>query len=309
MKIIFVLLLAFLFANATLSTSSTFTTITSDGQLKAPVKELLKILGENPNLSPIEAEKILEEKYGRKGTEERFTLKEKGILKTKREQIKPIFAELGMIDAVYPSSNTFDYVIVLGATLESMRDRLRFLIKLIDNKKLTLTNKTKFYIASGDRELFSHEDPMSSALPFRSGWQPKGPTPKTEGEGAHWVIDQMIPSQKIRERFKVLTAPKRFDEKEKKWVRPHTGNNISILLREVGNNIDGKKFLFISSNPYVYYQLSVIGREFMDNGLSARSIEVAGEKSSPSTKIEMLIDNVRNTIKREMELYERKAAL
>ncbi|UNM06847.1 MAG: hypothetical protein H6925_06810 [Holosporaceae bacterium] len=50
-----------------------------------PVKELLQILGENPHISPIKAEKILEEKYGRKGTEERFTLREKDILKTKKK--------------------------------------------------------------------------------------------------------------------------------------------------------------------------------------------------------------------------------
>lgn len=31
-----------------------------------------------------------------------------------------------MIGAVYPSVSTFDYVVVLGATLENMRDRLRW---------------------------------------------------------------------------------------------------------------------------------------------------------------------------------------
>lgn len=291
------------------ATAFNLTTITMpQGHLTKHVQDILITLGESPRLTPSQAEQLLEEKFGRKGTQERQTLTRKERVETNKEHLWPLFRKLGMIDAVPPSDEHFDYVVILGSTLENMRNRLRFLNLLISSQSLNISSKTKFFIAAGNRALFPHEDPLNSPLPFRKGWERTYPLPKTEGEGGDWVVNQVVESPDIRNRFKTLIAPKRFEEEEKKWVRPHTGNTITVLLREVGNNLKGKRFLFISSNPYVFYQYAIIAREFMDNGLSPSMVEVVGKESSSNISGTLLLDNVRNTIKREIEVYEREVA-
>jgi hypothetical protein len=159
---------------------------------------------------------------------------------------------------------------------------------------------------TGDRELFSYEDITQSNHGFRQGWlaPASNKLPKTEGESASIIVDQLIDDPILRTRIKVLISPKRYDKSTGKWVRPHTGNTIETLLEKI-ENPNTKKFLFISNNPYVAYQHAVITREFLDRALKNSTIETIGSETAAKTEVVQLIDNLRNTLQRELEVWER----
>ncbi|MDC0348824.1 hypothetical protein OAN21_00245 [Alphaproteobacteria bacterium] len=288
------------------SHSNTLTTLNEKtGGLSSPMKELLEILDISLNLSTSDTLKVLQGRYGRKPDEERHQIKLDQDLESKKKSLWPLFKKLDMVDAVMPSKQNFDAIVILGATIERMQDRLIFLLKMIQDGKIKLNHKTRLFIAAGDRELFSYEDISKSSFPFRAGWvsPAEAKKPKTEGEAAAFIVDQMIPDKGLRNRFKVLIAPKRYDKDQKKWVRPHTGNTIEILLKDFKKSTSAT-FLFISNNPYISYQDAVITREFLDQSLGKKQVTTIGEKTSPKTTVSNILDNVRNTLQRELEVWD-----
>lgn len=92
-------------------------------------------------------------------------------------------------------------------------------------------------------------------------------------------------------------------------MRPHTGNTIATLLRETGNDTDKKTFLFISSGPFTPYQAAVIAREFLDQNIPLKNLEVVGPPAKPRTTMSIHMDNLRNTLQREIEVFQRISAL
>jgi hypothetical protein len=305
LKKVFIFLLGFFLLID--SHSNTLTTMNEKtGNLSSPMREVLEALNISLNLSASDTLKILQDRYGRKPNEERHQIKLNQDLESKKESLWPLFKKLDMVDTVMPPKQGYDAIVILGATIERMRDRLLFLLKMIQNGKIKLNHKTRFFIAAGDRDLFSYEDISKSSFPFRTGWiSPiEAQKPKTEGEAAFFIMDQMIPDKNLRKRFKVLIAPKRYDKDQKKWVRPHTGNTIEILLKDFKKPIS-VTFLFISNNPYIGYQDAVIAREFLDQSLEKNQVTTVGTKTSLKITVSNLLDNVRNTLQRELEVWNR----
>ena len=304
-KKIFVFFLIF-FLSINLYSNTLITLNEKIGGLSSPMKELLEALDISLNLSTPDTLKVLQGRYGRKPNEERHQIKSDQDIESKKESLWPLFKKLDMIDTVMPPKQSYDAIVILGATIERMRDRLLFLLKMIQNGKIKLNHKTRFFIAAGDRDLFSYEDISKSSFLFRTGWisPTEAQKPKTEGDAAFFIIDQMISDKNLRKRFKVLIAPKRYDRDQKKWVRPHTGNTIEILLKNFKKGTSAT-FLFISNNPYISYQDAVITREFLDQSLEKKQVTTVGAKTSLKITASNLLDNVRNTLQRELEVWDR----
>ena len=62
------------------------------------------------------------------------------------------------------------------------------------------------------------------------------------------------------------------------------------------------KALFISNNPYIAYQNAIASREFLKRSFSA-SVETVGPQTNKKITI-VEIDNLRNTLQRELEVWQ-----
>lgn len=290
-------------------TSYPFKTLNPNtGQIAEPVREILETLQEPTTLSAPETLALLQKKYGRTTTQERYQLSQNQQIEKKRDQLFPSFAKLGMTDSALPSQKNYDFIIILGSTIENMRDRVAFFLYLLEKKIITLTSATQLFFIAGDRELFPHENILESKKhSFQPNWiaPSSNKLPKTEAEAASPVLDQLVSDSSLRNRMRVLVTPKRYDASTKQWLRPHTGNNIETLMEHIGNISSRKRFLFISSNPEVAYQNAVISREFLDRSLLDKvELETVGPLTTKDSSVAEL-DNLKNTLHRELEVWER----
>ncbi len=53
-------------------------------------------------------------------------------LENKREALKPIFEEMGYLRALHPRQTSYDYALIIGATMKSVQKRVALLEKFID---------------------------------------------------------------------------------------------------------------------------------------------------------------------------------
>ena len=278
--------------------SQPLVTVVNEDVLSAPMKKALSTLGQESSMSPQDALAFLSENYGRKGAEERHDIKKNSALEEKRIVLMPLFSKMGMIEEQTPLLRTYSYISILGATIDRMTERILFLNDLILKKRVDITPETRIYVLAGDRPLFDSEKKAGYA------------SMKTEFDAAVDLVEHLNLIPALKKQIKVLNTPKRFDEATKKWVRPHTGNTITTLLREVGNDISADAtFLFVSNNPYVPYQHAIVSREFIDQGLPFDKIETIGAKTSDGLDLSNYLDNLRNTLQREMEVAQRLSAL
>jgi hypothetical protein len=278
------------------------------GDISKPVKEILETLELPTTLSAPETLALLQEKYGRKENQERYELSQNQQIDRKKDKLFNSFTKLGMTKATLPSQKNYDFIIILGSTIENMRDRVAFLLYLLKEKMISLKPTTQLLFLAGDRELFPHETILESKKhSFRPNWAPPSADklPKTEAEAALPVLDQLVPNSSLRNRIKVLLTPKRYDASTKQWLRPHTGNNIETLIEHIGNISKRKRLLFISSNPGVAYQNAVISREFLDRSLLDKiEVETVGPIATQNISI-VEVDNLKNTLHRELEVWKR----
>lgn len=190
-------------------------TLQKSDQLSIPVQNILKLLNEDPTLAPDQALQIFTKKYGRKPKEERSAIQPQDILEQKKESLLPQLKDLNMVEGTYPPQNQYDYIIILGATLETMRERTAYFNQLLKQNQIHITPPTKLFVAAGKRALFPQESALKSEVPFRKNWHQTQPLPTDEIEGAAWIIDQIIQNKAARQRFIILKTPKRFDEDQK----------------------------------------------------------------------------------------------
>lgn len=278
------------------------------GEISSALRKTLENLDFPSTLSASETLSLLEKHYKRKPGQERHQLTSPPGIEKEEEGLLESLISLDMRKEILPSEKSYDFIIILGATVDSMRERTAFLLSLLKRKIIVLQPRTRLFFITGDRDLFPNENILESKEhSFVPDWviPSLNKLPQTEQEAASVVLDQMIGKTSLRDRIKILVSPKRYDKESKKWVRPHTGNTIETLIEHIKDDLKNKKLLFISNNPYVFYQHAVISREFMDQGLSNQTIiETVGPETR--SKISIIdIDNVRNTLQRELEVWQR----
>lgn len=229
----------------------------------------------------------------RKPGQERWHMS-KSQHQNKLTAIKPHLEGLGFINAIEPTQQNPDHVLLLGASVFRMRSRLNYLFQLINAKKIN-TKKITFLVS--ERPLDPAIEPESLMLDkkhIRDGWVKPKTLPKTEAEAAKFIWEQM---QKPKDAntlcVEFVTTP--MLTKNGKKVRANTADTLHTWFQQspkVG------QVVAISNNPYVPYQYETIKPIFIKQGWLKQggTLEVVGEPASAELDVASLLDNVARYI-------------
>lgn len=183
------------------------------------------------------------------------------------EKSYELFTSLGMIATVSAQHRRYDYGVVLGAIVQTVRQRFWFL-------KAEWERGVRFSILvvlTGDRALDSQLeteniliDPTLCPYPFSPDWEFHGMIPKNETEMMRLVFDQLaLPKEWKGMPLMFIDTPK-----PKDLNRPHTEHT---LLHWLASNPLPGSCLCVSSQPSVYRQDTVL-RGYLPSSFSLDSV-------------------------------------
>jgi hypothetical protein len=173
----------------------------------------------------------------------------------KRVLCMPLFKQLGMVDAVFPTAKNYEYVLFHGGPVDIVRLRLAYLVIQCLNNNLKFKH---LIVLTGQRKLDSKIENIEtlytcsqSILPFKDNWHPSKRFPQTEAEMIQIVLEQsIIPANWNNITTTFVDAP------ASGASRPTTTNTIMHWVKEhkpkAGNT------LAISNQPYIHYQHEVL---------------------------------------------------
>ena len=217
---------------------------------------------------------------------ERWETKE--CFEEKRKILFPMFDQLGILQEITPLNTYYDYALLLGATIHSIRLRLKHLID-IWNQGIRFGT---IIILSGQRNLDPGLEPLkvlinhnNGILPFKKNWQFNGKVPKTETDMIKLVFEQSeLPEEWENISIIFIDTPKK-QATTGEWQRPTTQDTVIELLK---TNPKPGSILVISNQPYIGYQNAVLLRFIPD----IFEIETIGKAASSKEKITTLLDTI-----------------
>lgn len=217
------------------------------------------------------------------------------ILGSRKQELMPLFKQLGLSNEITPSKNRYDYVILLGATTQRMWTRLAYAGELW-NKGIRFNN---IVLLGSERPLDPNLETYETlrglhdaSLPQRSDWQASLETPKTEAQAFAYIFNQIGLPQEMRSiGVTLIDSPMRRNPNGSP-KRPTTGDTIFDWLAKKPTP---GSCLLISNQPYVYYQDSV-ARTYLP---APWQIETVGQGASDSVRIVELLDTLARTLYQE----------
>ncbi len=210
--------------------------------------------------------------------------------------IMPLLKKLGCLDAVEPTQQQYDYVLLLGATVSRVRDRLRYVVSLCEQG---LRFKTIIFLGS-ERPLDPAVEPADlltqptqNNYPYLDPtWKFNGIMPTTEYEMMRLVFEQTeFPAGFENVTFCFLNTP----------MQPtatggtRRANTIDTIVHWISTNPIPGTCLATSNQPFVGYQDSAVRSALPKNF----PLETVGSKASDTLNIAVGLDNLTRWIYQE----------
>jgi hypothetical protein len=188
----------------------------------------------------------------------------------------PLFEKAGLIFEVAPRKGHYDYALVHGASLGTVKRRIAYLSELWERG----IRFDRIVLLTGERPLQDGER-MICGL-------------EMEWEMVFWLYSH----SDLPKDIPTLLINARGREKEGRWIRPKTGDTIWEWMKT------GPKpgsCLAISNQPYVLYQDAVMA------SLLPKSfeIETVGPAASKSTSVALILDTIAKTLAATDGYYSR----
>lgn len=224
----------------------------------------------------------------RKPDEERWQMAQSKYEK-KRHKLIPALKGLGLYQKVVPRVGAkYDYAVVLGATVPSMRKRLFFLQEAFERYNVTF-DSVVFLV--GQRPLSPEvEDENTIFCPkdgsIRKDWvKPQKLTVKTETDGAKLAWDQVITNKKLKE-IPIIFVDTPMSAEGK---GPTTGDTVKAWM---GLNVKPGAVIAFSSNPHVPYQDMVLRNLLVEYGWFKKGgkLKTIGSAVDEDAKVGVMLD-------------------
>lgn len=295
-------------------------------KLLSSIKKLFKVLDLPTDDSLIQMNEIAQKELLRKPGQERWDM-DKEAYNDKKEQILPILDEIGLLQEKKPSGQDYDYILIQGALVKRMRDRLAYLQKIWISLSPQTRKKAKIVFLTGARSLEPTQESVEvllneslSPVPFRTEWTPPANLPQTEKEAAEFVWDQIIADPELRQKrvqgdVLFVNAPLLGDPPR----RPTAADTISFWIDSPQNTnalgeeytqfwdssvpLDKARYLVISNNPFILFQHKVVQNSLRKKGITNAIIVTVGPAADPTLPLSVHLDNVARI------LYEEVASL
>ena len=215
--------------------------------------------------------------------QERWEMQDLPLAPDKHEAVMDHLKALNLVDELLPSSEHYEYTLLLGATVPRMERRLNHLAKLWQNG--VRFNQIVFLV--GQRPLNDGIDKVDNLVASSMGKQAQGKSaeaarPITETEGAIQLFDAMNLPKAMKQR------PVEFIDSPRIWKQNHwqRANTRDTLIRWMKNSPAPGKTLVISDQPHAHYQLEVVKQELPE----AFKPEVAAQSADEDTRIILYLD-------------------
>ena len=220
----------------------------------------------------------------------------------RRAEFEPLLDILGMLGEVKPQRSSYDYVLINGGTIDSMRERLAYLCDLWQQG----VRFNNLVLLSGERPLFADietddvlEGKHQTILPVRADWQwNAAKKPKTEMEALQMIYQQAQLPMGFRDIPVIAVLSPMKKDVQGVLRRPTTKDTYEqwmALKPQPGT------CLLISSQPFVGYQ-DVVARCVIP---TAFTLETVGPKSNEKNgKISVMLDSLARWLYQEAELVK-----
>jgi hypothetical protein len=171
---------------------------------------------------------------------------------TKKSTLMPLLRKLGLIDEIRPTQRRYDYIIINGATVFRMRNRIEWFQKIwrqgIKGKKIIFL--------TGERPLDPNVE--GDCVLYPNGMPADAKRPCTEVEAAKLVWDQTITLPDLRaQSVEYVVVPMKKDPITQKEVRPNAGDVIQQWLK---TKPEPGHILYVINNPYIPHQHRVFAK-------------------------------------------------
>lgn len=266
--------------------------------------KLCKLLDIKDDASVKEINDFMQKTFYRESGQARENLPETSY-ESKKEQFFPIFKEMGLIDQILPKNKNYDYIIVHGGSIRTIRERLGFLLKILD---LGITTK-QIIIFSGERfldpeneskEIICKTEDENNFFKTRIGWKCPEKLPFTEKEGTEMVIDQLISDEDLKAKINIINTSSNISQNGKVYRSPTrtTIDEWFINYKPQKGNI-----LAISNNPYIPYQ-DIVMRQILskyDWFKQGGTLETVGPHSLNTVSLAQHLNNISEILLTELQ--------
>lgn len=238
-------------------TVETLRILEKEGTPSQPLSNFLSKLGIQHDNSLATIVEQTQKAWLRPPTSERFTLKENEADALRKAELKPYFQTLGLHDRITPFHDYYDYCLVLGSTVQNVRERLAYLALIWQSgmrfKELVFLTGARILdpVTENESALI---DSNQTVLPVKPGWK-LVQLPRTEAEMMHMVFAQSVfPVGLASLAPKIINAPLK-QLADGTTTRPNTGDTVHAWL---STKPQKGTCVVISNQPYVGYQHSVM---------------------------------------------------
>ncbi len=204
---------------------------------------------------------------------ERWNLTLKNNLKNKDLNIIKICEnELGIKGTVLPKKVKYSGILFLGASFNSVLNRVEFYNKLI--KGNIIDKELKIWILTGKRDLDEKAgETKKNFLELVPAGQKPLPLPPDEQSMIKFIFHYKIPKETKVEYI--------YSEKELNHTRATTASTVYAWAAKIPNPPHKTYYLGISNQPYVTYQESVINLTLQEASKKNIEVHVIGEEERP----------------------------
>jgi len=256
-----------------------------DGTPSAPLSSLLNTFNISAQ-TPLEINASAQEKWLRTPDKERWEAEDPYA--SRKEELMPLFKQMGLIDEIYPAHNVYDYVLIMGALFTRAKSRMEYAVSLW-NKGIRFKN---IVILGSERTLNPEQEPSQLFGDINP--------PQTEYEMMCWVYEHIaIPTAMKNQPTIFINAPNKIDA-HGKIQRATTADTIAEWLK--GNPLPGR-CLVISNQPHVHYQeratALLVPHEFIVEGTGAAMTE--------QTRVTDILDALARWIYQEYSLFQMRS--
>lgn len=265
----------------------------SRGQPKPAFSKLLEVTGIQHDGTPHQILNKTQQAWLRGEGQERWHMD--ATIVQDFEVILQALKELKTFDEIRPLTDSYDYAFILGATTNTMRQRLQTLHSLWESG---IKFNTIIYLV-GERPLDqTHESDTTFLVEGSKPLKVQELLPKTEREALQFILRHDPFSEEFRTVLKkgqFISASLR-KQSDGSYRQPAAADIVEEWLR---SNPSSGSILAISTQPYVYYQHMVLKSLLMDKF----SIETVGPQAQPQLKrVRVYLDNVARWIYEEVNM-------
>ena len=229
------------------------------------------------------------QRWRRKPDQERWEMPDIKLDFQKQQTVMAHLTKIGLVDELKPSSQHFEYALLLGATVPRMEIRLKQLVKLW--REGVRFNQIVFLVAQ--RPLTAGIDQVDTLIDRVVGKNTsekahKNVRPLTETEGARLVFEVTeMPDDMRRLPVIYIDTPRYWQDTY--WQRANTRDTLKRWLLEYkapNGKPAGGKTLVVSDQPHALYQHEVVRQELPETFIT----EVTGGAAGDETRTAIFLD-------------------